>query len=369
MDQINLVVDPSSSLTKAFYYEAPNQLELYTQEPEVTFVTKEGIEQYEAQNFGSQSIWQSSWLRRSNEYIAVGALARDGFDSPESLRELKFERAIYKMLALVGCLAVQKQLPPKLTLNLGMLLPYGEYQDRLRLRQSLTTALNRFQFQRTSYQVKLQFFNCLPEGAGVYFRGSDRSCDPCRKVVLVVILGYRNASYLLLKYGRFAEGQTTGLGFHRLLEKVVAATSGLTARQLLEPLAQAGANLNETSLAPLVQASTLAHQRRELKTLKKVIVGAREQSWKEVSEWLKSRRFPPIDEVILTGGTAAYYRQELTQIFAEIPIINWGNFLEERVRELLESEQQAKFNYRLTDLFGYTQQFQYLQRNCELGLA
>jgi hypothetical protein len=353
-------------MSKALYTVKPFKLELMVMEPEVVEVPSSGIEQYEANKIGETYPENEAWLEVKGNYYAVGFLASSRFYGDGAIRELKYERAVYKVLAMVGALAVRKQLPSEFSLGLGILLPIGEYNDRSRLEALLLEALSNFTFRSKRYRVSLKGFNCMPEGAGVFLRGLDYRVNPKEKTILVVIAGYRNASYLLMERGRIGRGETEELGFVRLLEKAIESTSGLKSEEMLAPICEAGVRVKSEPLRSLVKSREPKLQKAELHQIVWAVRQARSQYWQMLANWLASRKFPKLDEVIVTGGTANYYRSELSNFFAPYRL-NWGDHLEQEVVELVGHQRWSQeFAYRLTDVCGYFYYLQYALKKQEL---
>jgi len=174
----------------------------------------------------------------------------------------------------------------------------------------------------------------------------------------------------LFQKGKIVEGSTTGLGFHALLEDIVSMTSGLKAEDLLPlvlkykehkrrklPLRELIKSEADSLRALVKRNENLTETYRELF---RAIQLADEGYWLALSDWLKTRRFPKVDEVILTGGTADYLRDELENYFCPNGF-SWGDKIERIVRDRLVSEREyeEKYRYRLTDNCGFFFIFKY----------
>jgi hypothetical protein len=360
MTDLCLAFDPSSSVSKAIYTLKPFKVEWLFMEPEAIEVPDVGIEQYEANRIGEAEPENQAWIEVKGKYYAVGLLARNRFYGDAALKELKYERAVYKVLAMVGAIAAKKKLSTTFSLSLGILLPYGEYQDRERFKSLIASALENFSFRGQCYRVILENFNCLPEGAGILLRGLEASVNLKQTNVLVIMVGYRNASFLLWEKGQLSRGETTELGFVRLLERVKESTSGLTLTELLVPVTEAGSQIETSQLRSLVKSSNVEGQQTELRQVVEAIAMARPQIWASLSNWLQSRKFPTIDHVAIAGGTSYYYRQELKSLWTRARI-HWGKNLEKQIIKMLgKSCYQVGWRYRLTDVYGYFFFLQYL---------
>lgn len=226
MADLVVAFDPGSTLSRAFYTAKPFNLELLLMEPEVASVRKQSIEAYERNKIGKAAPENSAWVEYEGKYRAVGFLAKNRFHANPGLQELKFEKAIYKVLALVGSIAQNKSLPARFNLGIGVFLPWGEYQDRQRFQQLLAQALANFTFRGQKFSIVLETFDCMPEGGGLITRGRRPGFSLRQQTVVVVMVGYRNASALVLCRGEMTGADTNNLGFVRLIEQVKAQTSG-----------------------------------------------------------------------------------------------------------------------------------------------
>ena len=92
------------------------------------------------------------------------------FDPDDRLKELKYENALYKILAAIGIIASKHQLLAQKTLKvyLGVLLPWNEYSDRQRFESQLDKMLAKFSFRASPLKVKLLRFLLRPEGAAYF---------------------------------------------------------------------------------------------------------------------------------------------------------------------------------------------------------
>lgn len=346
MAGITLAFDPSASMSKGLYaIEGSNELRWTVMEPEVIEVTEGQIEAYEQQKIGRTDSENEAWITVGSRHYAVGYLARTQFWSLERNRELKYEQAVYKVLGMVGALGSHYHLPGQFTLNLGLLLPYSEYRDSQRFELLIKDGLKRLSFRGRPYQIELKNLICLPEGGGLAVRG--RIKDPKSHKALILMVGHRNASYLLQAKGQIVEGDTTNLGFFQLLETVCQLTSGYKPVDLLETVFRAGEKADRRVLKSLVRSQHHLAQKSELDELVKAVKIAREQHFNNIVTWLHSQQLPAVEEVILSGGTAYYYREDLPKFLGDV---HWAEHLEKDLRSLVPG---FAYRYRLTDLYGF----------------
>ncbi len=367
MVDLILGVDPSSSLSKGFYTSIPFQLELSLIEPELAQVNASSLENYENNFLGAASIEDSSWITLDTEHYAVGFLAQKFYGSL-GLKQVKYQRALYKVLAMVGAIAQTKKLPTRFQLSLGLLLPYSEYTDRDRFYQIVKKALAQYSFRGTEYNVELVNFVCLPEGAGLLLRGIPGGVPTSAQTVLVIMIGYRNASFLLVERGQIKSGWTTPLGFIRMVEQVQSMTSALEEKSLTAAICQAGSRVKSRELAHLVHSVGAELQKQELAEIVDAVKAARREYWQMLVNSINAEipNSLQINDVILGGGTAHYLRAELERFFAK-KNINWCSHLESRIDSILgERRQKECLEYRLTDAYAF---FFYLLSESNCGAA
>jgi hypothetical protein len=367
MRELTIAFDISSSLLKAIYAtdDPSGEIKLLTLPVEVMGVSPEWIEARSRANVLTLHDEGDIHVRIGRSHYAMGRLATERFGACDSLREVKVDRGIVRTVAAVGAIALRERYPESFRLKLGVLLPYGEIGDRDTFEREARTALKEFEFKGREYRVELTGFSCLPEGSGVLMRGKTipkrlRDCD-----LLTLSIGYRNASYLLFQGGKIVEGGTSALGFHALLEDIVSMTSGGVSAGELLPLALAYKEYKRRNLsnrefiksAGEILKKTVRRERDFAGFCQKLVQNIRladEGYWSALSNWLNTRKFPPVDEVILTGGTANYLRDELGGYF-QSDRISWGDNIERMIRGHLVSEDEylEKYRYRLTDNLGF----------------
>ncbi|WP_220186634.1 hypothetical protein [Nostoc sp. ATCC 53789] len=172
-----LSLDPGTSMTKMVYRvlsEIPYKSELLCMEPELIKISKDSLDLYESGQMNRPNPENEAWIEYNGEYYAVGFLAQKYFEARINFLELKYENAIPKTLAAVGAIAIRDSLKANFDLSLGLLLPYGEWEDRERLERGLTKALSSFSFRGKQFCINLINFQCLPEGGGLILTRSKK---------------------------------------------------------------------------------------------------------------------------------------------------------------------------------------------------
>ncbi|HEY9782484.1 MAG TPA: ParM/StbA family protein [Leptolyngbyaceae cyanobacterium] len=362
-----VVSDFGASKTRAIYTLKPFRPMLLLMEPQIMSLPKESIENYERKKLkvGAVVPEDSAWVECDGKYHAVGFLAKDKYGADLALNRPKLELAIVKTLAVVGTIGQTRLNSNNFSIALGALLPKGEYEDSSEFLEWITKALSDFVFRGERFNVRLELFDCLPEGGGALVRGrAPGAISLTQRIIAVVIVGYRNASIVFSKRGDMNEGITEKYGFAKMIELVKACTSGQQEDVLVPAIAKAGIKFKETALKHLSQKRDEKLKQRDTAKLIKAIKDARAEYYAILDNWLRNEIPPDVDEIILCGGTANYLKPELNALFSrQFPLaeINWCEDLEKRVQSIFSDEiANNSLEYRLTDAYGY---FCYLQRS------
>jgi hypothetical protein len=298
----------------------------------------------------------TAYLTVGDKIYAVGDLARK-LHSPERLKQPKYENAVVKILAMLGVIAKKERLPSVFEVNLACLLPYNEYASHGLLEKQLKESSYPFVFQESKYWIQLNYFRCLPEGGGLLCKGLGLTTDNQHiRKPLVLMWGYRNTSFLYLDQGK-PVGDTNNLGFAQMLNQVSQETVGLTPPDICETIFRAGSKLKVRELKKLVRSRDKDRKKEELAQIKKALQIARKSHFQTLVEWLESLELDrEMEQIILSGGTAYYYREELEKYFQTYfpqSLCHWAKFLEEDARKIVSSEE---YYYRFTDLMGLWKQ-------------
>ncbi|MCF2151945.1 ParM/StbA family protein [Desmonostoc muscorum LEGE 12446] len=351
MSLLRLVVDPGGSLLKGFYTLERFEPELILMEPEVATVPLEILENYELTKIGSSNPENSAWIEYQDKCQAVGFLARKRFHADLQLQKRKFELALPKVLAMVGAIADKHDLENGSSIHLGILLPWGEYQDRVLFQELVTTALAKYKFKGCSKAFSLELFLCLPEGGGILTRGRAPGSDLKEKSFAVVMLGYRDTSILLIERGEMSKGKTEPLGFSKMVESVKRQTSGLDLAHLTSVICKAGKSSSHKALEELASDLDQVYKEHEVSKIRKAVTNSRQEYWMMLSNWLKLQVPRDIDEVIISGGTAYYFQSQLNNLFS-FSNINWCEILETQLMNSFPQAASKSLNHRLTDVYG-----------------
>lgn len=354
--------DVGASSTKIIYGlrvgEKPSLLRM---PPEVIEATHHTLETYKALNgIGIPQPEAEAWVEMGDRCVVVGSLARE-FLADAGMHELKYERAVYKVMAALGVIKQRLNLPAKFSVALGVLLPYDEYPDRERFSARLKQLLKDYKFRGERLRVKLEHFECVPEGFGLAAsrlktKGSmwfkERSLSVC-------MFGHRNTSALVFTEGKLNSrlSTTSDLGFHQLIEKVRRLTSGQKSEVLTEAVFKAGSDITATNraIASLARSHDEQFRTQETEEIVAAIATAREEYWERLKAWINVTVSTSMNEVILCGGGAMYFKNELEAYFKRTSTPTyWGHEIESLIVDVIFNSRSGTepLAFRLIDVWG-----------------
>ena len=392
--KITVGIDPGASLTKVIAeVEGIKETYLVTMLPEIASVSRATLENYRSGKgqLGSPKPEDEAWVEWEDKIYLVGSFARD-FSGDAGLEELKYERAIYKTSAIIGVIidkaSSTKRNVSNITLELVVLLPWAEYEDRKKFKERLTSVLADFSFRGQALKVKLTDFLCRPEGSGLaMMRINQKGIDWFRDRTLAVLMfGHRNVTALQFSGGRMVKGESPEIGFMKLENKVLERTSGQKPLELSKAIFQANHlmmnrpdNFSSIKLENTAAIQGLARSRdAQLRTdealkIANAITSARAEYWKELEQWLDRCLPSELDEVIICGGAGVYLKPELNKYFGvreksalpklpqpgDRPVVPvcWGADMTSEVETAFdklktERHQKEALAFRLIDIFG-----------------
>ncbi len=246
--KMTLVVDCGGSMTKIIYRLWKSSQEIITgyewMSPEIENVTSEQLEEFfETLGWiGTADPKKQAYLKIGESHCVVGEFAQK-FHAEDRIFELKYENALYKVLAAIGLILQRNgvnKLKKPLSAWLGVLLPWDEYSDRARFVKKLVSWLGGYQFRGQSIKVKASEKTVVvrPEGGGIYSSLIvDRSGEFFQgKRVGIGQFGHRNITGFYIEDGQIIEGQSPKLGMTVFLDEVVKNTSGLDRQTLLKAI-------------------------------------------------------------------------------------------------------------------------------------
>lgn len=353
MTDLFVCLDPGGSQTKIIYQLGGDEKPRYLlMSPEVEKIYQRDLDFYFNSKgwIGYPDPTQQAWIQVEQKIYVVGAFANH-FDPSDRLKELKYENALYKVLAAVGVIVEKHDLPhkKKLKLQLALLLPANEYNDRQRFQERLAQLLESFSFRGKVVRFKMERFLCRPEGGGlisiaVIHHGIDWLRE---RNVGALMLGHRNVSALYFESGEMKRIDSPLMGFSNFLDGVVALTSGLEREQLnraiYDCLDAAGNSILLGNDCLVTDNSQINYQKRpdwenykaiqnlatandfdlwdsELLQIVNAIKSVRFQYWLKLQKWINRIFERSLDAVVISGGAARFLEPELEYHFNCEPI-------------------------------------------------
>ncbi|MFB2773187.1 hypothetical protein ACE1AT_28535 [Pelatocladus sp. BLCC-F211] len=322
--EVTLTLDFGGSGTKGIVQIKGGKPAAFWMEPAVIEAPRASLT-FHTRNLGNAYPENTTWVGVGEDYRAVGYLARTTYSATPRLKPRKYELAVYKTLAAVWVIKQKFKLPDSFYLSLALLLPPGEFEDSALLKPMLKDALAEFDTPTGIAIANLVGYECFPEGGGIYAMYCKNTGEAIkRKVLALVMVGYRNASVLISRRGILDRGKTANLGMARMVDLVIERTSGLESEQLIRAMIAAGDDPKPQHFHNLSSGSDI--RSGEIEKIISAVCDSRTEYVIALSNWLKES-LPPrneLDEAIICGGTADYLRQELDTVFPATPIIWHG---------------------------------------------
>lgn len=359
VSRLTIVCDHGTSLTKVLYRIGrsgqPKYLTMDTQMLKLNVDTVTNL----LPNLEFSKPEHNAWLQlNDNSCYLVGRLARE-YRASTSIRSLKYESIVPRILAVVGAIAIKEKLSKQINLDLALLLPFGESSNNAELEKELRESISKFQFQTDNYQVELQRYRCRPEGYGIasnllklhHLKG-DRAQN-----FAILMFGYRNTSLLLFKDGTLSlsDSETTNLGFYNFSDLIIKKTSGLTREDIKSAIHTNRENiinyktaLGEERLVTKIEVGELLKSRNkerakvEKTKIETAISNSTREYWQLLESWMDEvlPTQKQLDKLIYTGGTSGFFRQELNDYFV-------AKYSDEQVSSTLKIEQELLFELNL----------------------
>lgn len=356
--------DFGSSLTRALYQCMGEKIQLLTMEPELIKLPYSSLKSYRDGMIGKPSPEDDAWVKCSKdveECIVSGYLARNLRVSTR-MDLLKYEQALYKLMAVIGAVAEKAGLPQKFSVGISALLPYSEYTKRNQMELRLEKGLKSFYFRDRCLKPQLQMFDCLPEGGGVAValmnaKGFDWFA---RQTLVVLQFGHRDVSCLVFQRGIMQHGSTVELGFNQLVSKVIARTFRQDPNLLAKAIYEIGGDINPDNkiLRSLIRSEEASNIEAEVEQLVQVIRAVREEQWLLLQSFLDANVPNELSEISVVGGFAHYLKKEISQ-YLKWANPRWETELQAEIKKMLCLEKSSASTseantlaYRLIDNYG-----------------
>jgi hypothetical protein len=313
LKKIVITIDMGGSKTKAIVQEYPEGSPVVLLlDSEVADVAKASIESVEAEGNPDSR----AWVGIGGEYYALGELARRRFGGISQLRELKYSLAVPKICGTIWQALEKLNLDNDVAVYLSILLPPGEVQDSEQVQTRLRDAFRGFDTPAGKMRVKMLRCDVASEGSGVFFHHR-RVLGDNMPAQMYVMLGYRNASIFTVRGGVPSAGITKNFGMSWLVDNFTSYASGLCPDNpnIVEILVEAGVSCDSLVLQKLSRKRKREEIQLDGELMSKALLLARDEYWRALVRWLRSKMDEDIEEVIFCGGTADYIRPEIEAYF------------------------------------------------------
>lgn len=322
--EVTLTLDFGGSGTKGIVQIQGGKPTAMWMEPSVIEATRTSLA-FQTRNLGNAYPENTAWVGIGEDYRAVGYLARSTYSATSGLKPRKYELALYKTLAAVWVIKQKFKLPDCFDISLALLLPPGEFEDSALLKPMLKDALAEFDTPTRKLNANLVGYDCFPEGGGIYAMYCKNTGEAMRrKVIALVMLGYRNASVMISRRGILNRGKTVNLGMAKMMDLVIERTSGLEAEQVIEAIVAAGSEPKPQHFYHLCSSNN--HRDTQIEKIILAVHSSRAEYAIALTNWLKEilPSKNELDEAIICGGTADYLREELDAVFPTTPVVWHG---------------------------------------------
>jgi hypothetical protein len=294
--QLKLAIDFGGSSTKVMATTEDKSSAL-VMSPEAIEARSEYLDDYR-QQLGADLLHRC-FVGVGDRYFAVGSLAVS-LGATQALKRLKSQTVAAKVLAVVSILANRWNLGRSFDLELGCLLPPGEFSDRSQLQLELGEALADFDTPLGGLKVDLKAISFYPEGFGIVHLY--RLQRPGTVKFGVIMAGHRNISCYALQGDRLINPATCDLGFKFWIDLILEKTSGYELGSLTDAVAEYWLTKDEGVLEPILR-STKDRDRERQQTIE-TIASTKVLYWQAIQDWLADKLPTDIEEVMLSGGTA-----------------------------------------------------------------
>ena len=325
-NRLTVVFDPGTSLSKILYVVNNGTVKWMTMGAEYLSLPAKSAESLPIDS-GMGLPEDNAWVKlsKSGECHAVGLVASN-YRATTSIKKLKHESLMFKILATIGAIAQREKLGSNFDLELGVLLPMSEYRLEHDWSAELKSALSSFYFQAQRLRVRLSDFLCMPEGYGIAM--TNHLGNSAQKFIesntAIIMLGYRNTSCLFFRRGTVSkpESGTTDLGFYTLLDKLIEKVPGLSREDILKAIkiefkeSWERASNNKTyftyseeyatvDFVSLVKSSSPKLVQKEEAKIKNAYHTSLNEYWSLLKNWLEEilPRTKEIDAFVFAGGS------------------------------------------------------------------
>ena len=250
---------------------------------------------------------RSVWVRLGSKYYAVGNLAATRYNNFFSIKPLKNDSIVPKIIAALAVAHRKFNLPSKFNLSISSVLPPGEFSYVQNVVKDLSLALRSCETPTGKIFPRLQDINIYPEGYGILnwhrIYGAATKQD-----IGIIMFGYRNTSVLFSRQGELTGLKSCDRGFYQVLEQISSLSGGgYDENDLGRPVWDYLINKDESGFRRIYRS---ANFNLELSKIKEAIETSIIDYRRNLQNWLLGS-MQNTDMIVLCGGNAEYIGDSL----------------------------------------------------------
>jgi hypothetical protein len=254
----------------------------------------------------------SIWVKIADRYFAIGNLAKD-LMATAILSQSKSGLACERIAGITWLMAKHFGLSHNFDVSLVCLLPPGELKEKDVLAVAIAKTLENFEAPDGSYQVKAAAVQCLPEGIGIYKNFTVANSPNLIDLSIgVVMLGHRNTSFFAGRNERVSTFRSSEIGFWKMIQDL-----GLADDRLAAGISEWLSSKEDKILREILRDRKMVNLEENLASLKSRIIAAKEIQTRAIKLWL-SEISSKVDLVLIAGGAADSFREELIEYFDDV---------------------------------------------------
>jgi hypothetical protein len=321
-----VVIDSGASALKVVVLDSKGRTGYLSVSPYCAKINRE-IADKRTKQWGITGI-ENAWVGDIEAPYLIGESAKKYEHASLSNGERKYEKAVYKALAVLGHLSERLNIPNGTPVNMAVLLPFDEYVNKDEFVKSLQFSIEQFDYCGVEKDFELQSISVRPEGSGAFLTGVPKGIDR-NGMFGSLVLGFRNASFLATRdQAPDIENSTTStLGFRWLIDEIKVATG------LKDELAIAK-HLCSTSEP---ESDLQAKERAEILAIAPAL---EKLYWEQLAVWIDKRVY--CKSIVCSGGTALRYRAQLETLLGSRLV--WPEALHQKILKRVSDPYEA-FRY------------------------
>ena len=254
-------------------------------------------------NFDHRSVW----VRIGSKYYAVGNLAVTKYQSYSSIKPLKNDSIVPKIIAAIAVAHQYFKLPKKFKVSVSSVLPPGEFLYADKVMDDLRWALRYCETPTGKILPVLESVLINPEGYGILNWHKTRGIAEDKNIG-IIMFGFRNTSVLFSQQNELIGLKSSDRGFYQVLEDISSLSGGsYDERDLVVPVWDYLINNNERGFKKISRSSNFE---LELSMIKAGVDKAMEIYMRNLKSWLLSAMMKT-DMIVLCGGNAEYIGDSL----------------------------------------------------------